>query len=275
MSPVLEQFPADVVGGEKLKVFSTTRQGGVSEGNYASFNINCYCGDRPENVAVNRRLLAEELGVEVENIIMPHQTHGTEVRFISKDFLTLPLSTRDRLLEGVDAVFTDLPMVCVGVSTADCIPIVLYDPCNHLVCAVHAGWRGTVHRIVAKSIKMMDKPYRVSPASLYAWIGPGITLDAFEVGEEVYQQFASAGFDMNAIARRYPSDSSSESDGCKWHIDLMECNRRQLVESGLKESHIYVSGICTYNNADRYFSARRLGIDSGRIYTGAVMYPSV
>ena len=143
------------------------------------------------------------------------------------------------------------------------------------MCAVHAGWRGTVHRIVAKSIKMMDKPYRVSPASLYAWIGPGITLDAFEVGEEVYQQFASAGFDMNAIARRYPSDSSSESDGRKWHIDLMECNRRQLVESGLKESHIYVSGICTYNNADRYFSARRLGIDSGRIYTGAVMYPSV
>ena len=255
MSPVLEQFPADVVGGEKLKVFSTTRQGGVSEGNYASFNINCYCGDRPETVAFNRRLLAEELGVEVENIIMPHQTHGTEVRFISKDFLTLPPSTRDTLLEGVDAVFTDLPMVCVGVSTADCIPIVLYDPCNHLVCAVHAGWRGTVHRIVAKSIKMMDKPYRVSPASLYAWIGPGIT--------------------MNAIARRYPSDSSSESDGRKWHIDLMECNRRQLVESGLKESHIYVSGICTYNNADRYFSARRLGIDSGRIYTGAVMYPSV
>lgn len=137
---------------EGVCAFSTTRHGGTSEGNHASLNINPYCGDKPEHVTANRELLAEELGVEADRIILPHQTHGTETRIIGKEFCALPEQIRQMLLEGVDALLTDVKGVCIGVSTADCIPVLLYDEEHHAAAAVHAGWRGTQARIVSKAI---------------------------------------------------------------------------------------------------------------------------
>lgn len=238
--------------------FSTTRHGGVSKGNYGEFNINLYCGDNAEHIVANKESLAETLGVKSERIIQAHQIHGTEIRQIAEDFLTLPANIQQMALEGVDALMTDIVGVCVGVSTADCIPILMYDNAHHAVCAVHAGWRGTVAGIVKRTVAAMVVHYHSEPDKLRAVIGPGISLDAFEVGDEVYGQFASAGYDMERICRRQE----------KWHIDLLECNRLQLIETGIKEDNICMSGVCTYTNVDDYFSARRLGIASGRIYTG-------
>ena len=99
------------------------------------------------------------------------------------------------------------------------------------------------------------------PADVKAIVGPGISLKNFEVGQEVYDQFAKAGFDMNAIAKMED----------KWHIDLPECNRQQMLEAGMKIENIQMSGICTYDENADYFSARRQGIDSGRIYTGIIL----
>jgi copper oxidase (laccase) domain-containing protein len=90
------------------------------------------------------------------------------------------------------------------------------------------------------------------------------------VGDEVCEAFLEAGFDMN-IARRFPAAGAKTEDGCKWHIDLVECNRRQLMAAGLDERNIYVSGICTFSRCADYFSARRLGINSGRIYSGIML----
>lgn len=156
---------------------------------------------------------------------------------------------------------TDVPQLCIGVSTADCIPVLLYDSTHRAVSAVHAGWRGTVLRIVQKAVEAMCHAYGTAPADLQAVIGPGISLDSFEVGDEVYDQFLSAGFDMQPISRRE----------AKWHIDLPMCNRLQLMEAGVPADHIQMTNICTYQQYDRYFSARRLGIQSGRIYTGILI----
>ena len=106
-----------------VMAFSTTRKGGVSQGNYSEFNINEYCGDFAEHVAENRKRLAAELGITTDHIIMPHQVHGVEVRNIAGEFLTMPENIRKMVLEGVDAVMTDQKGVCIGVSTADCIPV--------------------------------------------------------------------------------------------------------------------------------------------------------
>ena len=165
------------------------------------------------------------------------------------------------LLDNTDALVTDVRGVCIGVSTADCIPVLLYDPVQKVSAAVHAGWRGTVACIVVKTVQRLCQMYGSNPSDIRAVVGPGISLDNFEVGDEVYQQFAEAGFDMSAISRRYD----------KWHIDLPECNRVQLLEAGLKEANIHASGICTYDNNNDFFSARRQGIMSGRIYTGIMM----
>jgi hypothetical protein len=138
---------------------------------------------------------------------------------------------------------------------------------KHAVCAIHAGWRGTVRRIVEKAVEAMTASYATQPQHLVAQIGPGIHLDSFEVGDEVYEAFVQEGFDMQAISKKYPCKEC----GSKWHIDLPECNRLQLITAGLPSQSIQVSPVCTFQQAEDYFSARRLGINSGRIFTAIKM----
>lgn len=261
---------------DDVKAFSTTRHGGVSEGNYASLNINEYCGDSKANTDANRLLLANELGIDANHIIMPHQTHGVESRIIGEEFATLPDGVKKMLLEGVDAVMTNIPGMCIGVSTADCIPVLLYDEEHHAAAAIHAGWRGTQARIVHKAVQEMRMAYQTDPTKLKAVIGPGISLNNFEVGDEVYAAFEQAAFDMSAIAeeriKRNPNaDDPTKAFERKWHINLPLANIQMLTHNGVDEANIINTGICTFDNADNYFSARRLGMESGRIYTGIII----
>lgn len=261
---------------DDVKAFSTTRHGGVSEGNYASLNINEYCGDSKANTDANRLLLANELGIDANHIIMPHQTHGVESRIIGEEFANLPDGVKKMLLEGVDAVMTNIPGMCIGVSTADCIPVLLYDEEHHAAAAIHAGWRGTQARIVHKAVQEMRMAYQTDPTKLKAVIGPGISLDNFEVGDEVYAAFEQAAFDMSTIAeeriKRNPNaEDPAKAFERKWHINLPLANIQMLTHNGVDEANIINTGICTFDNADNYFSARRLGIESGRIYTGIII----
>ena len=265
--------------GKGVVAFSSTRHGGCSEGNYASFNINRYCGDQEDCILKNREALCQMLGISNNRLVMPHQVHLTKVAKIDEQHFTQTSTAQQEALEGVDALMTDLSDVCIGVSTADCIPILLYDNEHHAVCAVHAGWRGTVQRIVVKAIEAMTAAYGTQPQQLMAQIGPGIHLDSFEVGDEVYEAFDQAGFEMELISKKFPSSDSgsklftfhSSFFTSKWHIDLPECNRLQLITAGLSPQNIKVSPVCTYQQAADYFSARHLGIDSGRIFTGIML----
>lgn len=272
VQPVLNYYNLS----DDVKAFSTTRHGGVSEGNYASLNINEYCGDSKANTDANRLLLANELGIDANHIIMPHQTHGVESRIIGEEFATLPDGVKKMLLEGVDAVMTNIPGMCIGVSTADCIPVLLYDEEHHAAAAIHAGWRGTQARIVHKAVQEMRMAYKTDPTKLKAVIGPGISLDNFEVGDEVYAAFEQAAFDMSTIAeeriKRNPNaEDPAKAFERKWHINLPLANIQMLTHNGVDEANIINTGICTFDNADNYFSARRLGIESGRIYTGIII----
>ena len=251
MQPVLHFYDF----GEGVTAFSTTRRGGFSKGNYGEFNINRYCGDNVESISQNRALLCGFLGIDDCRLLMPHQVHETEIVAVNE-------TTREAELEGVDALMTNIPGICIGVSTADCIPVLLYDKTHRAVCAIHAGWRGTVKRIVEKAIAAMTSTYSTRPADIQAQIGPGIHVESFEVGDEVYEAFANEGFEMGTISRKV---------GQKWHIDLPECNRQQLLASGVPAAQVDVSPICTYQHPETYFSARRLSINSGRIFTGILM----
>ena len=164
--------------------------------------------------------------------------------------------------EATDAVITDRPGLCVCVKTADCIPVLLYDTRQRIVAAIHAGWRGTVSRIVQKTI---EKMHPVSPEDLHAIIGPGISLLQFEVGDEVYEAFKDEAFPMERIAKRFPS-----TDGERWHIDLWEANRWLLEQMGV--SDIYIEGTCTRASKD-FYSARRETINTGRNYNGIFISP--
>jgi YfiH family protein len=254
--------------GERVRAFSTMRMVGFSKGQYATFNVNPFCGDDSDAVAGNKRLLCSTLGIKEQCLIIPHQTHETNSLCIDADFLSQSDEKQASLLEGVDAVMTDLEGVCVSVSTADCVPVLLYDTEHHAVAAVHAGWRGTVARIVSKALLTMIRKYGTDASCVRAVIGPSISVDAFEVGDEVFQAFADAKFPMETIALRYPASSGA---GEKWHLDLWEANRHLLLEAGVPNEHIKVSGICTYRQCEQFFSARRLGIKSGRILNGVMI----
>ena len=164
--------------------------------------------------------------------------------------------------EATDAVITDRPGLCVCVKTADCIPVLLYDTRQRIVAAIHAGWRGTVSRIVQKTIEKM-RP--INPQDLHAIIGPGISLLQFEVGNEVYEAFRDEAFPMERIAKRFPS-----TNGERWHIDLWEANRWLLEQMGV--SDIYIEGTCTRASTD-FYSARRETINTGRNYNGIFISP--
>ena len=194
----------------------------------------------------------EDVGLSLQQLALPRQTHSDHILRV----------TQPGRPEDTDAVITSQPGLCVCVKTADCIPVLLYDDQERQVAAVHAGWRGTVARIAEKAIQAMAITYHTKPEQLHCVIGPGISLDNFEVGQEVYEQFAEAGFDMDSIAKWQT----------KWHIDLKECNRQQLVRMGVKPDNIEVSNICTVAVNHDYFSARKQGINSGRIFTGALIY---
>ena len=237
-------FPED-----EVTAFSTLRNGGVSTGVYESLNVSPTSGDQPDNILENRRRLADALGISPDRFVIPHQNHGTEVRFVSE-----PVE-----LEGVDALVTRQTGLCICVSTADCIPILLHDPAHHAVAAVHSGWRGTSSRIVQIVLRAMQEQLGTRPADVQAAIGPGIGLEAFEVGDEVYEAFRQARFPMEQVARRME----------KWHIDLWQANRLLLQEAGVERIHL--AAICTYSQHDRFFSARRLGRKCGRIMNGIIL----
>ena len=246
---------------ERVTAFSSTRHGGVSEGSYGTFNVNGYCGDEPDHIAQNRKALCKLLQIKTDRLIMPHQVHGTGITQISKTFFLLSEDIRRSATEGIDALITNVPGVCIGVSTADCIPIIIYDPEHHAAGVVHSGWRGTVANIAEAAVASMVRSYHSKPESLLAVIGPSISCRNFEVGDEVYDAFASAGYPMDTIAVREE----------KWHIDLPKCCRLQLEAMGIPSANIRMTDICTYDHTDDYFSARKLGIASGRILTGIVL----
>ena len=250
------QYPTD----ENVCAFSTKRRGmGASKGKYSCLNVNPFCGDDPVAVAENMNLLANVLELPVSHIVLPHQVHTDKIAMIGNDFFDRNEDERKNFLDGVDVVATGLRNVCVGVSTADCVPLLLYDKGLSFVAAVHAGWRGTVVRIAQTAAVKVCEVFNCRPENMKAVIGPSISMDAFEVGDEVYEAFSVKGFRMDRISQRV---------GGRWHIDLWEANRRQLIEAGVNDENIHVAGICTFGNNNDFFSARRQTINSGRIFSG-------
>lgn len=212
------------------------------------------------NIADNVTAFSTERDEELPfYVVQPHQVHGCEIREVLRAD-----TTRDEL-EGVDALVTNVPGVAISVRTADCIPVLMYDPVHKAVAAVHDGWRGTVQRLSQKVIAFMHDRYGTCAADVLAVIGPGIGPDSFQVGQEVVDEFAAAGFPMAEILSdrgpKAPTASDPMAGGL--HIDLWRANEWLLQEAGV--SDIQVAGICTYKNNDRYFSARREGTKCGRI----------
>ena len=249
----LNKFP-------ELIHFSTIRVGGSSTDNYHSLNMGFNSGDLAGNVITNRNILCAALEINPNRLIFPKQTHTASCKTITAAFFNLDKEEKQPFLNETDAVITNLKGVCVAIKTADCVPVLLYDTKQKVVSAVHAGWRGTVQDIVIKTIHKMVEEFGTDPSDLFAGIGPSISPEVYEVGEEVWKQFSP---------EFYHASNPDKAD--KRLLDLWSANNQQLIQAGVPEEQIEVARTCTFSDSDRFFSARRDGIKTGRMATGIII----
>ena len=253
--------------GRGITAFSTRRTtGGMTllgpEGTgYTGFNITHYCGDKADHVALCRDALCNHLGIDDKRLVLPRQTHTDHVYVLDHHYFEVFPQMRWRLLEEQDAIVTRERGVCIGVSTADCVPVLMADVEAGVIAAVHAGWRGMVKRISQKALAEMVK-LGANPQSVRVAVGPSIGPESFEVGEEVVDAFLDEGFHPCILSRQW----------AKPHIDLWCACSMQLEEAGVQLRNMQISGVDTFASPDEYFSARRLGVNSGRIFSGIMMH---
>ncbi|MBO0947624.1 peptidoglycan editing factor PgeF [Fibrella forsythiae] len=211
----------------------STRHGGVSQPPYSSMNLGINTDDEPANVAENRRLWLANWQLDESNLASSYQVHGTAVQ----------VATAAGRTTGYDALITNVPGLVVGVTVADCTPILVYDVRNRAVAAIHAGWRGTVGGIVTKTLGMMQETYGTTSADCRAYVGTCIDACSFEVGHEVATQFNENYITTN------PSTGKSM-------VDLKQANTDQLRDFGLSDTQIELSPYSTVLNNTDYFSHR-------------------
>lgn len=219
----------------------STRRGGVSEGRYASLNLGARWGDDPDAVNENLSRLAQWCEYEPSALVRVRQVHGDRVVPVTQ-------VKAETEADGIWAARGQTSCV-VGVMTADCVPILVCDRSGSLVAATHSGWRGTVANIAARTVEALCGA-GAKPKELLAAIGPCIEVEAFEVGEEVAEQF-----EPRFVNREL---------GPKPHVDLVGCVRAQLLDAGLSPDSIERVGSCTHRDPDTYFSYRRDGAGIGQ-----------
>jgi len=189
-------------------------------------------------------------------VIQGHQVHGHRIAIVDR-----PDLTREDL-EGYDAFVCAVPGIAIGVRTADCVPVLLFDPVKRVVAAVHSGWKGTVQKISRETLLLIHQLFGSALSDIRVVIGPAIGPDSFQVGEEVVERFRGSGFPMSDIwSFQGQGDGSPMSGG--HHIDLFKANRWLLETCGVLPDRIQVFAIDTYRDAS-FFSARREGTACGR-----------
>ncbi len=222
-----------------VRVALSTRAGGEGRSPFG-MNTSFKVGDDPVNVEESRRLLLASIGSTVNDLAIPLQVHSATIR---------PADVPGEYPE-CDGLVTNSEDVCLGVSVADCVPILMLDPKQRAIAAVHAGWRGTAAGIVKQAIKIMETEFHTRAKDLIAFIGPCADVCCYEVGKEV-----ATAFDDRHVMK---------SDG-KLHLNLKALNTEILIHSGILRSHIEVSPHCTISDSHLFHSFRRDKEHSGRM----------
>jgi len=250
----------------------TTRVRGRSGTPYESLNLGLHVGDDPDAVLENRALVAQVLGFEPEALTVAEQVHGSSVAVIRSGDRGRGAVIETDAIRGADAMITNEPDLPLAILVADCVAISLYDSRKNAIGIVHAGWKGTLARIVEKALTAMTREYGTKPADVIAGLSPAVGPCHYPVGGDVAGEFrASFGADAAAIVR-------PESGG-RVSLDLREANLLQLVGAGVSSGNIDATGTCTACCPEFFYSYRRDGVRTGRFagiirlhYTGRRVY---
>lgn len=233
---VVRMGPVEAALPGTLAVFST-RRGGVSRPPWDEMNVGQSVGDDPEAVAENRRRLFGGLGVDPERLASCGQVHGRGIALVAGP----------GRVEATDALVTATPGLTLAVSCADCVPVFLLDPVTPAAGIVHAGWKGTLARLAALTVRFMARRLGSRPSDIVAAVGPSIGACCYEVGPDV----AAEAEDRLGRGVLLPAGAG------RLHLDLWEANRLALVSAGLEASRVHLAGLCTCCREDLFHSHRR------------------
>lgn len=230
----------------------TTRHGGMSHAPYTSNNLAFHVGDNRESVLQNHDLLAESLGYTRSRLIHMRQIHSDQIVIIDDTyhFDTPP---------ECDALITNRPNIPLMVMSADCTPILLYDPITQTIGAVHAGRAGALNEILPKTLHAMGKKYGTTADDVIVLLGPSIHGCCYEINEKIADEVFAKGY----------ADSLHKEDK-RVFLDVNTILLRQLETLGIKKENIEVSDACTSCNNETYFSYRADAQQTGRI-AGVIM----
>lgn len=241
--------------------FITTRKGGCSKRPYHSLNLGWKTADLPSDVRRNREIIVHRINTSRSFILFPEQVHGNTVRIVST-YPSYKEKTED--FEATDGIVTNLSDLAIGVLMADCVPVLMFDPKNQVIAAIHVGWRGAVNQIIPEAVTAMKHVYGTDPVHVLAGIGPSIGPDAFEIGNDVKQKWEHHLPDLHHVFHL--------KNG-KLYLNLWKAVYEQCIKEGLIKEHIECGHICTYYNEHLFFSHRRTGGVTGRMAAVMMIRP--
>ena len=245
----------------------TGRGGGVSPPPYASLNLGTNTEDDPENVKKNLEIAASEYGFRAQDLVTVKQVHSNNVHVVERgseedtndsDHSGVTPETLPKTIIEADAIITSLKWVPVGVLTADCLPLLLFDPERNVVAAVHAGWRGIVAKVASRAVEVMEKRFNSRARDVRAVLGPYIGPCCYTVGPEVIDSFVGSYVGDNLEDKNVYGVEDRRS----W-FDLGRAVRSELLHMGLDWDSIVFEYACTSCDNERLFSYRKDGNKAG------------
>lgn len=229
--------------------FISTKNGGVSEGDYQSLNVGFGVPDNPNNVIENRKILAKNVNIPIENFVFCNQVHQNKVNVITTEEKGAGVFDKSTAIQSCDSIITAEPDICLCVMAADCLPILLYDEKRGVVGACHAGWRGTISHIMTETIKAMQYHFDCQPEDIMVGLGACISVEKYPIGEEIVEVVKEIFGTEEGFLKQYPHSNQK-------HFDLKYANIFQCKEMGILEENITNLTMCTYDNQKDFFSAR-------------------
>jgi YfiH family protein len=246
---------------EAVGHFVSTRVGGRSTAPYDSLNLSFNAGDAPEDVRKNRERLAEAIDIPMNSMTTAKQIHDDHVKVVSKELRGKGSLDFDGAINGTDAMVTNVPDTCLMVLLADCVPLLLYDPSKKVIGVIHAGWKGTLRRIVQATVRTLQNHFGSSTRDIVVGIGPSVGPCCYQVGQEVISLAEQVFGTTQDIIRNRSADG-------KGHLDLWKANKKQLLDAGIPEENIEMAETCTCHHSDVFFSYRHEKGKTGRFGAG-------
>lgn len=239
----------------------STRLGGVSNGVFKSMNLGFSRGDVDEHVLENYKRLAKKLGLTINDLVLSNQIHDSQLREVFFKDKGKGLTQKSDII-GIDGLLTREAAIGLTCFFADCVPLFFLDPVRKAIAISHAGWRGTILNIGAETIAKMQTLYHSNVEDILVGIGPSIGPCCYEVSEDVKKEFAMC-FNDDIIAKIVIKEYQDDQGNNKYKLDLWEANRILLLQIGVLDKNIELSGLCTGCHQEHFFSHRKMGAERG------------